>query len=84
MVLGLCSHTNRRDNKVYSTSLSNEGQNLFQNDANLWHHRLGHIPFTRLCHVPGINVHSSNGYIYLCYLSLGQTNTIAISQTHIF
>lgn len=28
--------------------------NLYKNEGNLWHHRLGHVPFSRLKHVQGI------------------------------
>ena len=40
--------------------------NLFQNDANLWHHRLGHVPFARLSHVSGINVQPSKKDSSIC------------------
>jgi len=63
--LRLCSHSNSSNNRVYSTSLCDDGQKLFQNDANL-HHRLGHISFTRLSHVPRINVHPSKMDTSIC------------------
>jgi len=37
-------------------SLSANNNSLCKNDDNLWHHRLGHIPFSRLNYIPRIHV----------------------------
>jgi len=51
----MCSDIQSVQTKAYATAVS-----VFQNKANLWHHRLGHIPFSRLSYVPGLNVHTSS------------------------
>jgi len=46
--------------KACVTTDNTRTHSVFQNKANLWHHRLGHIPFSRLSYVPGLNVYPSS------------------------
>ena len=78
----LHSSNNDNNNKVYFTSTSDESHNMFQNDTNLWHHRLGHISFSRLSHVPGINLRPSSLDTSICVTcSLAKHTNLPFSLT---
>jgi len=47
-------------------AVSAQTQSVFPNKANLWHLRLGHVPFSRLSHVHGINVQPSSTDSTIC------------------
>jgi len=51
---------------AYVISANNQSLGGSHSNATLWHYRLGHVPFSRLSYIPGINVQTSSNDTSIC------------------
>ena len=51
---------------AYVISANNQTHEVSHSNATLWHYRLGHVPFSRLSYIPGINVQTSSNDTSIC------------------